>query len=267
MAALLGAGTLPLSVTSVVASGDFAQSNTCASAVQPSVPCTITVTFKPTAMGTRSGSVTVTDNAPGSPHELVLTGTGGPTPLVSLTPASLTFAAQAVGTSSPAQPATLKNTGSGPLGITSIATVGDFAQTNNCRGTVNPGASCTLSVTFTPTAHGTSAGHRNDHRRRAGQPTSTLTHRHGFVGLARRQPNPNELDFCVSARGYLQPSSGSDAEEHRRWNVEDRQYRRVGRLLRGLQLRQYAGAWRLLHAEGDFHSHLGRDKVGHRDHC
>src|SRR5207245_2342370 len=97
------------------------------------------------------GAVTITDNAVGSPHKLPLTGIGG-VPAVSLTPASLTFSAQPVGATSPAQSATLKNTGSGPLSITSIAVAGDFAQTNNCGSTVNPGTSCILNVTFKPTA-------------------------------------------------------------------------------------------------------------------
>ena len=58
------------------------------------------MTFTPTAMGTRTGAVTITDNAAGSPHKLHVTGTGD-VPAVSLTPASLTFASQAVGTQLP----------------------------------------------------------------------------------------------------------------------------------------------------------------------
>ena len=156
-ATLLDAGSQPLSITSIVASGDFAQTNDCGSSVPAGTSCTITVTFTPTATGILTGAITITDNAAGSPHQLPLTGTGG-IPAVSLTPASLTFGPQAVGTTSPAQPATLKNTGSGPLSITSIAAVGDFAQTNNCGRTVQAGAACTFNVTFTPTATGTRFG-------------------------------------------------------------------------------------------------------------
>ncbi len=108
-------------ITSIVASGDFAQTNDCPDSVRPGGFCTLSVTFTPTAAGKRTGAVTITDDAAGSPHKILLTGTGG-APAVTLTPASLTFASQAVGTTSPAQPATLKNTGSGPLRITSIAT-------------------------------------------------------------------------------------------------------------------------------------------------
>jgi uncharacterized repeat protein (TIGR03803 family) len=153
-------GAKPLDVTTIVASGDFAQTNDCTGTIAPAGFCTLSVTFTPTATGIRTGAVTITDNAAGSPHMLPLTGTGG-IPAVSLTPASLTFPAQWVGTTSPAQPATLKNTGSGPLSIVSITgktPSGDFAQSGNCGSTVNPGASCTLNVIFAPTGGGTFSG-------------------------------------------------------------------------------------------------------------
>ena len=80
--------------------------------------------------------------------------------MVSLTPASLTFGPQAAGTTSPAQSVILKNTGDGPLSISSIAASPrfTFAQINNCGSTVNAGASCTLNVTFTPTSQGMLSG-------------------------------------------------------------------------------------------------------------
>ncbi len=80
------------------------------------------------------------------------------TPIVSLKPASLTFA-QPVGMASPAQAVTLTNTGDVPLSIASIATSGtaclsintnSFAQTNTCGASLAAGASCQINVTFTP---------------------------------------------------------------------------------------------------------------------
>src|SRR5690349_3565380 len=76
MVALLDAGSQPLSITSIVASGDFAQTDDCGSTVAAGRRCRITVAFTPKGTGTRSGAVTITDNAAGTPHELVLTGTG-----------------------------------------------------------------------------------------------------------------------------------------------------------------------------------------------
>ncbi len=78
--------------------------------------------------------------------------------VVNLSPISLTFAGQTVGTTSTAQTVTLTNTGDAALTIASIATSGDFAQTNTCGSSVAAGTNCTISVTFTPTASGTRSG-------------------------------------------------------------------------------------------------------------
>jgi hypothetical protein len=76
---------------------------------------------------------------------------------VSFTPATLAFAPQAVGTTSPPQTVIVHDVGSASLVISSISTNGDFAQTNNC-GTVAGGGSCALSVTFTPSRTGARSG-------------------------------------------------------------------------------------------------------------
>ena len=81
-----------------------------------------------------------------------------PPPDASLSSASLTFASQTVSSTSAAQSVTLSNTGGAALTITSVAISGtdpsDFAETNNCGSSVGVGASCTISVTFTPAASG-----------------------------------------------------------------------------------------------------------------
>ena len=154
---LANTGNVSLSISSITASGDFAETTTCGGAVLAGASCTISVTFTPTAMGTRTGAVTVTDNAAGSPQTVSLTGTGQ-APSVSLSPSSLAFGGQMVGTTSAPQSSTLTNTGNGTLSITSITASGDFAETNTCGSSVAAGASCTISVTFTPTATGTRTG-------------------------------------------------------------------------------------------------------------
>jgi len=73
---LTNAGTVPLTITAVQATGDFAAVNGCTSSVAPGVNCTIGVFFDPSATGDRTGTLTVTDNAPGSPQTVALSGTG-----------------------------------------------------------------------------------------------------------------------------------------------------------------------------------------------
>ena len=79
-------------------------------------------------------------------------------PAVSLSPTSLNFDSQLVGTTSAAQPVTLSNSGNALLTINDISTSGDYAQTNDCASSLAAGASCTINVTFTPTASGSRSG-------------------------------------------------------------------------------------------------------------
>jgi hypothetical protein len=157
---LLDAGSQPLRITSMVASGDFAQTNTCASIVPNGTTCTISVTFNPTATGVRTGTVTITDDAAGSPHKLLLTGTGtGGQPAVSLKPPNVSFVVlRTVGTASLRQTVTLANVGGGQLNINSLSVggpdPGDFVQSNSCPPTLAAGASCLITVIFKPTAQG-----------------------------------------------------------------------------------------------------------------
>jgi hypothetical protein len=56
--------------------GDFTQTHTCGSSLAASASCTIKVTFTPAAVGSRTASLAVTDNAAGSPQRVTLAGTG-----------------------------------------------------------------------------------------------------------------------------------------------------------------------------------------------
>jgi Beta-propeller repeat len=69
-------GSAALTISSTAATGDFAETNTCGTPLPGGANCNINVTFTPTALGTRSGNLTVTDNAAGSPHSITLSGTG-----------------------------------------------------------------------------------------------------------------------------------------------------------------------------------------------
>jgi hypothetical protein len=79
-------------------------------------------------------------------------------PAASVSPASVSFANQSVASTSSAQSVTLSNPGSGILTIAGITVTGtnggDFSQTNNCSSTLGSNASCTINVTFTPSAGG-----------------------------------------------------------------------------------------------------------------
>jgi len=148
----------PLDISSITAGGDYSETNDCGSVVNAGASCIITITFSPSALGTSVGAVTLTDTGLGSPQTITLTGTGATPPAASLSPTSLTFGTQATGTTSLPQTVTLSNTGGSPLSISSIATTGDFAETDDCSTSVAPGANCTINVTFTPQQTGSATG-------------------------------------------------------------------------------------------------------------
>ena len=147
-----------LSISSIAASSGFAETNDCGTSLAAGANCTLSVTFAPTTFGQLTGTVTLTDTASsGSTQTINLKGKGF-SGAVSLSPTSLSFADQFVGTTSPAQTVTLTNTSSAPLTIASIGSSTDFAATSDCPlqpSTLAGGASCHLSVTFTPSAMGT----------------------------------------------------------------------------------------------------------------
>jgi sugar lactone lactonase YvrE len=66
----------PLSMPSILPSGDFAATSTCGATIAPGTACVISVTFTPTAAGARSGAVTMNDSLIGSPQMIALTGYG-----------------------------------------------------------------------------------------------------------------------------------------------------------------------------------------------
>jgi hypothetical protein len=145
-----------ISISSITVSGPFAQTNNCYSSLSGPFSCTINVTFSPTQTGPASGTLTIVAGAIGSPYVIPLSGTGQtPAPVVS--PTTLQFNPVAVNSASSPLSVTV-TAGQAALTLQSIATTGDFAQTNNCPNSMAAGASCTVSVTFTPTATGARQG-------------------------------------------------------------------------------------------------------------
>src|SRR3989441_6718911 len=112
-------------------------------------------------------TVTITDDAPGSPQSVSLAGTGI-VPAVTLAPTNLAFGDQRLSTTSPAQTVTLTNSGTATLSITSIALAGsnpgDFAMAGSgvapwpmAAGPVGAWAGCTFTLSFSPAAAGARA--------------------------------------------------------------------------------------------------------------
>src|SRR6202049_5063231 len=132
-------------------------STSCSGSLLPGKSCTISVTFSPTKTGDFKGSISIADNATGSPQIVSLKGTG--VPQAALSPNPLIFGLVGVGSTSTAETATLQNNLNTSLTITSIAASGDFAvPSNTCGSSVPAGGQCQIAVTFTPTQLGIRSG-------------------------------------------------------------------------------------------------------------
>jgi hypothetical protein len=178
-----------ISLTGANAS-DFSETSTCASTLAAGANCSISVTFTPAAMGARSAAVTIVDDAPGSPQTITLTGNGSG--VVGLSPSTLTFSSQYVGTSGLPQSVTVTNNAATPLTISKVATSpADFGSLNACGSTLAPGASCAIGVFFDPTA--------------AGQRTGTLTITDSATG------SPQTVTLNGTGQDFSMTSSSSSA--------------------------------------------------------
>jgi Abnormal spindle-like microcephaly-assoc'd, ASPM-SPD-2-Hydin len=171
-------GTSTLSISSIATSGDFAQGTStkpCGATLAAKQNCKIEVVFTPTALGTRTGTLTVTDNAGSSPQTVSLSGVGGVQD--KLTPVAATFAKTAVGKSSVAKTFTLTNLQAVALTGISVSTTGEFSvSATTCSSSLAAKSTCTISVVFTPTQTGLTTGTLQVSDSAANSPlTSTLT--------------------------------------------------------------------------------------------
>ena len=185
------------SVASITSSASFVQSNNCGASLSPGASCAVSVTFSPTTTGSQSGTVTITDSTRISPLAVSVSGSGVTGPFLALYPARQNFSSGTVGTSSNPLTVMLVNTGNAPLNITGISIAGtnsaDFTQTNNCGSSLPAAGSCSVNVTFTPTAAGSRRASLSISDTAPGSPQSG-----SLVGSATAAP-----DFAVA------PATGS----------------------------------------------------------
>jgi len=155
-----GTGTLTISppVVGGTNQSNFGETNTCGSSLAAGASCTITATFTPSAAATYNATITITDNATGSPQIIALSGSGSATagsPTVTLSSSTIAFGTVVVGDSGSSS-VTVSNSGTAALAISSIALSGtnqaNFAETNTCGSSLAGNASCTITGVFTPAA-------------------------------------------------------------------------------------------------------------------
>jgi hypothetical protein len=157
-------GDLPLTDLSVSMTnnpgGQFQVSNPCGSQVAAQHPgiCTITVAFTPTQLGAVTGMLTVSDYTTQVDTQTVyLSGTGVTNAAISPSPTSFTFTNQQPGVASAPQTLTVTNSGGVTMANVSLTISGGAGYSVSppaCAALLNPNASCTAQIVFTPNATG-----------------------------------------------------------------------------------------------------------------
>jgi len=151
-------GTAAVTIGSIAIGGadptSFVEIGTCGSSLAAGASCSVYVAFTPASAAALSGTLSITDNATGSPQKVTLTGTGTAAPSVKLSATSIAFPATTHGTTSAAQAITLTNSGKATLTLTSITLTGtnptDFEALNTCGTTLAAAANCVVYVAFKP---------------------------------------------------------------------------------------------------------------------
>ncbi|MBF6568584.1 MAG: choice-of-anchor D domain-containing protein [Candidatus Binataceae bacterium] len=148
---------LPVQIenVSITPPGEYQFSNGCPASLASGQRCPIGVLFQPAQLGRRIAILEIATNARDSLREVKLAGTGV-LPAIKIQPARLGFGRNLLGVPSPLKTVTLVNSNSVPVQIDSIQMLGgasgDFSV-SNCT-VINAQSTCTLNVTFTPTARG-----------------------------------------------------------------------------------------------------------------
>jgi FG-GAP-like repeat len=160
-ATLKNTGIRAVSISSIQVSGQFqlGSGTTCQTSVGPGASCTVSLLFEPQSAGAHSGLITLVDSASSKPQVVELSGRGTD---LGISPTSLTFGSQKVGTKSQPQKVTVTNVSSAAVSFSGIGIGGrnyqDFSETNTCGSQLAGNASCAVEVTFAPTRKGTRSG-------------------------------------------------------------------------------------------------------------
>jgi hypothetical protein len=209
-----------LTIRRITSEWPFLSTTTCGTTLAPAAYCTVTLTYTPinqVAAGSSppvstadSGELVIESDAGSSPDLIDLTGSSTPVyvtsptnaaPLATLMPSqsSLTFANTMVGNVSAPQTVTLDNTGTATLNILGLQTTPDYTVSSNCASIV-PGASCTLTVTFTPQSS-TQPGPGSGQRAGAIEVSSNATTSLEFISVIGVS-SPSSLTIAQSSLNF-----------------------------------------------------------------
>jgi hypothetical protein len=147
-------------------------------------------------------------------------GTGPTGTALTASPSSESFGNENVGSTSSSQSVTVTNPGTSAVSMSSIGVTGPFGESNNCGTSLAAGASCTVGVTFAPTAAGAATGTVSVN---SSAPGSPLTVALSGTGVATTTTNL-ALNAAVTASSYTQtyvPANAVDGNTSTYWEANN----------------------------------------------
>lgn len=198
----------PLTISSISVSGTFSETDDCPASLPNGTTCTMYVYFAPTASGSATGTVTINTN--GFFHTISTISLAGSASAITVAGAPVSFANQLVKTTSAVKAVTVTNAGTTAItmGAITLTETTDFAiKTNTCPASgakLNGGASCTISLTFTPTSTGAKKGTVviND-----SDPSSPQLAGVTGTGISNVTLSPTSITFANTAIGVSSPAT------------------------------------------------------------
>jgi hypothetical protein len=191
------AGTNPLS---------FLETNTCGTSVAIGASCTVKVTFKPELTGALKASLSIGDNAFGSPQTVALAGEGTASSVIKFSATSIAFGAIKVDGSAK-HTLTLQNSGGLAIGVSGISITGTnkalFTQTNTCGKSLAAGKSCIVTLLFKPIALGAATADLNVADSAGGSPQKVVLTGSGAGPVMSF--SPSSLKFPATTVGVAAP--------------------------------------------------------------
>ncbi|MGH9804347.1 MAG: choice-of-anchor D domain-containing protein [Candidatus Acidiferrales bacterium] len=197
---LSNTGSTSVTLSSATITGPFLLSGWAGNTTLPAgQSLALQVAFNPATEGNLTGTLSITSNAPSSPNVVSLSGTGtvSSAPLASVSPTSLNFGTQTVGTPSSPQTVTVANAGTADLAISGISITPSVFTISGPAApvTVAPSQSVSYGVTFTPTASQSYSGQLSFTSNSSGSPHVVSLSGTGATESTSLTVSPASLSF------------------------------------------------------------------------
>ena len=206
---LTNSGGVPLTSVAVSASGPYQVTSNCGTQLTGGASCGVSVVFVPTAAGTQTGALAVSDFQ--KTQMVPLTGTGLAPPVIGVNPASLSFPSQQIGAGSVPLALTVNNGGGAPMSnvgfqITGLSAGSFSTGASTCGAVLNNGSSCTVRVIFTPAATGGNAATLTVSSSTLGVKAATVALSGNGTTASGLNVSPGQMTFTEATLGQNTPA-------------------------------------------------------------